>query len=223
MSFILDALTRSQVLRGRKTAALAHAAAASPALARKRRRTLWRVGGFAVAGTCVLALGLSSLRTKTTPRAAPPAPQAAASQAPVQEASVPIPAMASFPKQKQQQGTVAKFRPPTSLAQPLPNPSPVVTGTFSSALAVAPARVVVDDVEPLSHLPGDLQAMVKGMKVRVHMYAPQRSLRFVMVEDRQLREGDELFAGVRLEEITEAGMVLRHNRTRVLAPAPVGR
>lgn len=224
MSFILDALSRSQVLRGRKTTALAHVAAAAPARAWMRRHNLWQMGSLVAAALCVVALGLAFLGARNTPRSAPPPPQAAASRPPVQEASVSVSSMASHPKHKPPPAPVAKFSPPTSLAQPLPTPSPVVKGTFSPALAAtAPPRVVVDEPKPLTHLPGDLQAMVKGMKVRVYMVAPQRRLRFVMVEDRQLREGDELFAGLRLDEITEAGLVLRHNGTRVLAPAPGGR
>ncbi len=129
----------------------------------------------------------------------------------------------------------AKFTPPATLAQPLPTPSPSVplaergkvpplplTG-LSEAAPAASAAAPPDDMRPLSALPLELQALVHQMKVRVLLYAPLRRSRFVLIDGRQLREGDELFAGLRLHEITQAGMVLQHNGIRVLAQAPTGR
>ena len=61
------------------------------------------------------------------------------------------------------------------------------------------------------------------MKVKVIFHTPQRRNRFVMIDSRELREGDELFAGLRVEEITHAGLVVRHKDTLVLAPTLAAR
>lgn len=219
MSYILDALTRAQALRGQKTAALAHGAPSSPARAWRRRRNLLHIGGVTLLGACALAAGLWAFRAATRTGA----PQAAGASAPAQTAaSELVPAMAPFPKQ--QPRAVARFTPPTTLAQPLPKPGSVAAG--GAAVPPPPGLVnlvPVDDLKPLSDLPLDLQATISRMRVRVHMVAPQPSHRLVIVDDKQLREGDELLAGVRLDEITEAGLVLRHRQMRVLAPVPTAR
>jgi hypothetical protein len=57
------------------------------------------------------------------------------------------------------------------------------------------------------------------MKLRVLFYAPQPRSRFVMIDERELREGDEIVTGLRLEEITDSGMVVRNGDMLVLSPA----
>lgn len=128
-----------------------------------------------------------------------------------------------------------RFSPPTALSQPLPPPSPKgLPGAFSAqrpapeaappvASAEPPRAVAVADLKPLSVLTPDLRMALSLMKVRVHFYAPQPRSRFVMIDGRELREGDELLAGLRLEEITDTGMVLRHKDMLVLSPAPISR
>lgn len=134
--------------------------------------------------------------------------------------------------------SVARFSPPTTLSQPLPTPSPLGPGGAYAALgargmAASPARlaavppagpeparpVALADLKPLSALPPDVRTSLARMKVRVLFYAPQPRSRFVMIDNRELREGDELVAGLRLEEITDTGLVMKHKDTLVLAPA----
>jgi len=126
---------------------------------------------------------------------------------------------------------VPRFSPPTTLSQPLPNPSPLGPGGAFAAVKAPPAAAVqrvttetphvvsIADLKPLSVLAPDMRATLAQMKVRVLFYAPQPRSRFVMIDGRELREGDELFTGLRLEEITDTGMVLRHKNMLVLSPA----
>lgn len=165
---------------------------------------------------------MPSLADKPAP---PPARQAARQPArPVVQAAVP-PVRA-----------VPRFNPPTTLSQPLPQPGLGLAGAYRMppALRTPPAPVeapapearrgvTLADIKSLGDLPADVRTLVQRAKVRVLVHTPQRRHRFVIVEDRQLREGDELVAGVRLEEITDLGMVLRHKDTRVLAPSPGNR
>jgi hypothetical protein len=75
------------------------------------------------------------------------------------------------------------------------------------------------ELKSLSALPPDVRAAIAQMKVRVLFYAPQPRSRFVMIDGRELREGDELLSGLRLQEITDTGMVLKHKGMLVLSPA----
>lgn len=61
------------------------------------------------------------------------------------------------------------------------------------------------------------------MRVHAILYAPVARHRLAMVEGRQLREGDDVMAGVRLDEIKPQGLVLRHGSVRVLLPTSFAR
>ena len=152
-----------------------------------------------------------------------------------------------------------RFRPPTALSQPLPDPSPLGPGgaytvprTSRSASAKAPLSapssagehvsaapltaslaaprdtpeprpVALAEMGSPSALPPQMRAALSQMKVKVLFHTPQRRNRFVMIDNRELREGDELFDGLRVEEITHAGLVVRHKDTLVLAPTLAAR
>jgi hypothetical protein len=152
-------------------------------------------------------------------------------------ASDPPPAAASTPARSALAAPiVAKFKPPTNLTQPLPGPTAIVPvdnrpgqvppppagaglpQPWAAAAAEVVRAVPVDSPKPLSELPPELKEAVERLRVRVYLYAPQRRNRMVLTDGRQLREGDELTEGLRLEEITPTGMVLRHGALRVLAP-----
>src|SRR5204862_132432 len=77
-------------------------------------------------------------------------------------------------------GARDKVPPPPPLAEP---------GDTALAASTPAPHNPLDDVQPLSVLPLELQALVQRMKVRVHVYAPVPRQRFVMVDSRQLREG----------------------------------
>lgn len=248
MSFILDALSRAKDLNGRRAAAPAWAhrrflwraggaavlGALVLALGHACYRALRPAGAPSLAPGQVASVASPSasgaLEIPTLPSLAdkpsqPPARQAARQPArPVVQAAVaPVRA-------------VPRFDPPTTLSQPLPQPGLGLAGTYRSppALRTPPAPVhapapeasrgvALADIKSLGDLPADVRTLVQRAKVRVLVHTPQRRHRFVIVEDRQLREGDELVAGVRVEEITDLGMVLQHKDTRVLAPSPGGR
>lgn len=154
--------------------------------------------------------------TAERPRAAPPGAPTSQPGAPAVQAALPATRAA------------VRFEPPASLSQPLPPPGLGLSGAYLTppplATPIVPPPAVsrnssVADVKSLGDLPTEIRSLVERAKVRVLVHAPQSRSRFVIVEDRQLREGDELVAGVWLEEITERGLVLRHKETRVLAPS----
>jgi Type II secretion system protein B len=131
---------------------------------------------------------------------------------------------------------VARFSSPSALSQPLPGPSPLgpggtyvaapslpAGGVAPRAASEAPRTMTLAGLKPLSALPPDVRAVIAQMKVRVLFYAPQRRSRFVLIDSREVREGDDLFDGLRLEEITDNGLVIRHKDMLVLAPALAAR
>jgi hypothetical protein len=135
---------------------------------------------------------------------------------------------------------VAAFRPPTTLSQPIPTPvallspgqtagrvppPPGSTGAapmpdFAEPVLRAAAAPVF---QPLSDLPQAVRQAIERVRVHVHLYAPLARHRLVMVEGRQLREGDDVMDGVRLDEIKPQGLVLRHGSIRVLLTTPFAR
>jgi len=238
MSFILDALARQHVSNG--------PGAAKPA---NRARALRRRAVTGIACVLFVALCGAGLYARRG------APSAAAASAPSQERvdvpAVDVPTMAPRPSRASEPASqpagpasaaganrvvavardVPRFSPPTTLSQPLPDPSPHGPGGAFVAAKAPPATAVqwvttekprvvsIADLKPLSVLAPDMRATLAQMKVRVLFYAPQPRSRFVMIDSRELREGDELFTGLRLEEITDTGMVLRHKNMLVLSPA----
>jgi len=243
MSFILDALAT-------QGASPAHGTKRRTTRARALRRLA--VTGMALALIGSLGwVGLYTTRAKRATVAATAA--SAPSQEPVHMAAVGVPTMAPRPvrhaseapaspasatsanRSKAMSRDVPRFSPPITLSQPLPVPSPLGPGgTFVAARTVpapaaqeasaeTPRAVSIADLKPLGVLAPDIRAMLAQMKLQVLFYAPQPRSRFVMIDGRELREGDELFAGLRLQEITDTGMVLRHKEVLVLSPAPEGR
>lgn len=176
-------------------------------------------------------------RTAASPRqAAEPRVQLAAVTAPAGPASAPRQAQSMPPSLP----PVAKFKPPTALSQPLPGPTavvpagmvpgrvpaapPIVGSSHPVAAAAyapfpAPAATVVEaPPRPLSDLPAPLRPAAERVRAAVHVYAPHRRNRMLLVDGRQLREGDQLAEGLKVDEITPAGVVLRHGALRVLSP-----
>ena len=249
MSYILDAVARAR----KRAPHPARAVSRPPLSMRSmrsmwRRGSIVALGALAAA---LFVAWLDGQRTPRVTAAAPAA--SAASQVPAAVAKLDVPSMAPRPSRRASapaapaaaasatvvavSKTVVRFSPPTTLSQPLPTPTPLGPGG-AYAMAKSPPAVTVAtppaaleqarpralaDLKSLSALPPDLRAAFARMKVRVLFYAPQRRSRFVLIDSRELREGDELFDGLRLEEITDTGLVIRHNDILVLAPTLAAR
>jgi general secretion pathway protein B len=62
----------------------------------------------------------------------------------------------------------------------------------------------------LRELPADFRAAVPPMSLDVHVYAPNATSRFVLINMKKYHEGEQLAEGPRIEEITEEGLVLSY-------------
>ncbi|MBE0621382.1 MAG: general secretion pathway protein GspB [Burkholderiales bacterium] len=232
MSYILDALRKSDQLRQRgaaPTLLLGQATATAP----KRPAPLWYGllalvllgAGIAIgwlrpwqsepaapAPTAVAAKPTEAAQSKLAP-AAPdmtPKPQPELqlhNPAPATPAvSAPAPAQsqaAAVRIEKQQAPAVA--RAPERAAAPAPE---LASGGRSVAAAPAP-RVMM-----MAELPLAIQQELPPMSISVHAYSGKSAERLVGINGRLLHEGDQVAPGLRLEQITPDGMILSYKEYR---------
>ena len=59
----------------------------------------------------------------------------------------------------------------------------------------------------ISDLPPAIQQALPRMSIAVHAYSPKLQDRVVMINNRMMREGQDLTPGLRLEQITPDGMI----------------
>jgi general secretion pathway protein B len=205
MSFILDALKKAESERGR---------AAGPVLVDVRiappRRRLpawaWVLGAVLVANLAVLAWLM--LRTPRAPAlvADVAAANAAASAAPAASTSV-----ATLPPSP---------LPPPTLREIEPVVLQAPSRTAAVAPAVAPARTT-PAADPGLPTQRELQARgitLPPLLLNLHVYDPSPQLRFVMLNGLRLAEGDFTPDGIRVEAVTERGVVLDARGQRFLLP-----
>jgi general secretion pathway protein B len=96
-----------------------------------------------------------------------------------------------------------------------PEPAPVVAPPPEPpARALPPLESIPLQIE----LPPDLQQALPPLRVDVHVYDDAPENRFVMINLRRYREGDEVADDLTLERVTREGMVLmfRGERFRLL-------
>ncbi len=236
MSFILDALKKSETDRQRQAApALFEVKVAAP----RRVFPVWVVGLAVLLGINLVALGWVLLRDSREP--APASTQAAAVQ-PAAQSSVQ-PAAASAPP-----GMVtvpATVTIPTTVNIPI-NAAPSVTMGGVSSGATAPQYIEepvlsgsempvppdynANDYAPAitpdeagalaaareaSGAPSRDEMLAKGIQIPelrldLHVYAANPADRFVFINMRRLREGESLPDGVRVEAITQRGATLSY-------------
>jgi general secretion pathway protein B len=214
MSFILDALKKSETERQRADAPALYEMKMAPP---RRGVAVWLIvlAGLLVINVIVLSVVLlrgthGSAQADASPGATPPA---AAAPAPP-----PAPAPATtYPT------APAALNPPASppqLAPPAAAPDTANAGSTAGAdaaddaPAVEPPRGSGGDVPTYAQaasLPG---ANLPELKLDLHAYALNPAERFVFLNMMKLREGQSTPAGVRVESITPDGAVLSWQGSR---------
>jgi general secretion pathway protein B len=210
MSYILDALRKSDQMRRRGAAPTLLLGQAPPAAA-KRPALL----SYGLPALVLLAAGIAigwlrpwepepvvpvPVEVEAKP-AAPEeiqAPALRAETAPAPKAIAAPPVRAAATAQPQAGvGTKRRSAPPKAVAkQPerTPAPAPMVT--------------------TMSELPVAIQQALPAMSITVHAYSDKAADRLVGINDRLLHEGEEVAPGLRLEQITPDGMVLSYKGYR---------
>lgn len=228
MSFILDALKKSEGERQRQAGpALFEMRQAAP----RRGWPLWALalGVLLLANAIVLVWFLSrppasvpafaAAPAATTPVAPPPA----AASAPASGAAgpgAPILPPATGTRAAPLDEEAFPPPPPSYLSGNRPNPAdyevalPRNSAGAQSVQAQRDAQFEPNDTPSLAELPPSVSGQLPPLRLDFHMYSPEASRRFVQVNGRQMREGDSLPEGVRLERITTTGVVMSFRGTR---------
>jgi general secretion pathway protein B len=231
MSFILDALKKSESDRQRQSGPALFEVKVAP---RRTRLPLWALALALLLAVNLVILGWMLLRHPAA-RAdatldAAPNPNAPAAVA--GSASAPLPTAAPVPTVP----AAAASPPPAVTAVPASAaPTPVATAPNNGAEAdnpedLAPAaepaaplsahvrRGTADGVPLYQEWAASSGASLPQLRLDLHVYAARPEERFVMINMHKLREGDTLPEGVHVENITPEGAVLSYNGARFLLP-----
>jgi general secretion pathway protein B len=211
MSFILDALKKSEIERQRQTTPGLIETAVAP---RRSRVALWLI----VLGA-LLAINFAVLLFVLLRGSAPPAvPRVAAAKPP---ATAPATSEHFSPMD------APVYAPEIPVAQkPAPTPAPVPHAAPRPELP-PPAAAEEDKAENAELLPliseVDLGAVgVPELHLDVHVYATKPAERFVYINMRKYHEGAALEEGPVIERIRRDGVVLSFHGVRFLLPRAVG-
>jgi general secretion pathway protein B len=243
MSYILDALKKAESERALGSVPGLHAQPV-PLVAIDGKPALWRRPLlWAVLGLTLIVAALAWLvpwRTAPTPAtvsaiAAAPAPIPAQAVVPLPAAPAPPvvappvamdvapiapPAVGTPAKPKTTPKSVVKAKPPAAPAvaaePPLAKPAPVVT---VPAQAPAPAPIVAEERLPsLRDLPPNIQREIPALSIGGYIYASKPAERSVLINNRLLREGDQVAPGLTLEKMMPREAVLNYRGYRYRLP-----
>ena len=227
MSFILDALRKSEAARRRSEAP--DLFAAMPAAPEPVRTTpswpLWLLGAVA-AISLIAVLWLLSQRT---PQAIPASPtvDATMTTAPTDDAATPDPVSQPIPEPVSAPGPASippqppppmdHSPPPVVMREvapqvaPLPLPARELPATpplpAAAAAAPSPTALPAGSVVSLADLDPATRKLLPPLKLSMHLWNETPARRFVILDGQRLREGDVLGELV-VERITRDGAVL---------------
>ena len=229
MSFILDALRKSEQERHRQAGP--GFAELRPAMARPAF-PVWAVALGALLAINLLVLLVVMMRrddaatvpspatTASSPAPAAPAANTAPAPASTPGLTEPVPLRTEMPSDLYAPGaeeSLARGRRDAALAQleePLeeaePELQPPPRGTTSNGES-DPRLPTINDVAVQG-------ASLPELHLDIHVYAAQPAERFVFLNNRKYREGDETPEGTKIERITRDGVVLSHRGVRFLLP-----
>lgn len=222
MSFILDALRRSEQERQRGEAP---AISSVPLAVARRGAPVWAIAAIVLLGASLLVVGWGWWRTLASPRtpATIPAKVAAAtpSPAPAHEtpasdrllAAEPAATPAMSDARGPQSGGSIGLRELAAAGQP-----PRV-----SVAAAQPAAAPPASTPPAALLPslGELRAegvAIPELTLELHVYSDDPAKRFVFINGARYRDGDTLKEGPTVRSIRPEGVVLESGGREFLLP-----
>lgn len=230
MSFILDALRKSEHQRQRQAGPYV----AQAPLGRSSARipmVLLIVAVLLIVNLVVLVLFLLRDDTPVVVEApAQPAagsgPMAAAEPVPAPATTAPELVMAppAQPVQQVQAPPGVTYVPPPSREAPEPPPAYLLPEPESTAYEPAPQRANAAANEtlplPLSMLPPQATAGLPQLTLELHVYSPDPTQRAVFINGRRYLEGDTINEGAELVSISSEGAILNYRGQRFLLPRP---
>lgn len=95
------------------------------------------------------------------------------------------------------------------------SPKPAVVKANPGKPRVALAVPLVTDNTPLlQYMPLEFQQAIPSMAVTIHVYSPQESQRILFINNREFHRGDQIDGGIRVEDIVPDGVVLSYRGER---------
>ena len=213
MSFILDALRKSETERQRQSGpGLVEAGYRPPA----GRRGVW------LPVLVVVLLANMALMFSLWQRGADPATPAAATPAPPVAPAESAPVVVGRPLPADDgaaDGTDTEYAAiadlPAEEAEPFTETlEPPADAAAAPAAASPPSQVITEGLPTAEQLIATGVISGKAMHLDIHVYSSQPAERFVFINMRKYTEGSQLPDGPRLEEITPEGAIFSHNSQR---------
>jgi general secretion pathway protein B len=207
MSFILDALKKSESERQRKSVPT-FADIPEGRSAPRPQRWWWVLGGLLALNAAVL-LGVFYLPDKGAPPPAEPVQQAAI----VAEPAARTPAPAKPAAFSDIVAEARKNRPPQESAtttEPQRQEPPPVPPTSRVTMS--------EELGTMNELVADGSLQLPELHLDIHVYNDSPAERFVFINMGKYKEGDRLAEGPAVREIRPDGVVLDQSGTRFLMP-----
>jgi general secretion pathway protein B len=114
----------------------------------------------------------------------------------------------------------------TSARQPAAAAKPHATdAVIAKVAAPAPALATSEPIDPatvpfLREMPNEFRRKLPELVVNVHLYSANETENLVYINNQQLRRGEQLAGGIRVEEIVPEGVVLSYAGTLFKLPRP---
>jgi general secretion pathway protein B len=209
MSFILDALKKSEAERQRKSVpgfADIPDARSEP----RSQRGWWIIGALLTVNVAVLVSVFFIPDRDDAETAAAPVQQAAATRQPLREPATATPRpfaeiVAEAKKNRPQQDA------PTTSEPQRQDPEPATTSA-NSRVTMSEQLATINEVRA----EGSLQ--LPELHLDIHVYSEKPPERFVFINMSKYKEGDTLSEGPAVREIRTDGVVLEQGGTRFLMP-----
>ena len=210
MSFILDALKKSETDRQQQGSAEFASVPTSPATS-SVPRWLWVLGILLAINLAVLIGLLFKPDTATTPAAAP---------ARADTNNIPTAMIAAPPSFEQQVAAAQRNAPEQEMGIAI-DETEVRTSTFVKPVLISqnPSAVAAADLYPsFQEVQASGSSNLPELHLDIHVYSSEPEDRFVFINMVKLREGSELTEGPQVSEITPEGVVLEHQGQLFLLP-----
>lgn len=187
MSYILDALKKSDQQRQRGATPTLQAAQATVAVPKRPLIIFYGLFAAALLVVGIMIGWLHPWQTKSPSSATEPV--VAESPVPITQPAAPMPSVT-----------------PTMQSVSVAHDSYVMPDNSAKPAGVAQGQAVI----PFDELPPAIQKDIPAMSIQLHAYSSLPAERLVSINSIRLREGESLMVGLKLEQITPDGMIFSY-------------
>lgn len=224
MSFILDALKKSEAERQRKStpgfADIPGARAPS-----RTPRWLWAVGGLLAINLAVLMALLLRPGGETFPAGPVTTPLELPDVQPAPSVSELVDAARESRREAEAAASTGQAGAEPAARVPVPEPNTgsnqgFPAGNPGSTASRAEPRIDIGSLSTFEQLRAGGTLLLPDLHVDLHVWGEQPADRFVVINMSRYKEGASLSEGPRVVEILSNGIVLEHRGTTFFLPSP---